>query len=125
LQFSVGSYLLARFDVSQIPSNSTIFALRLSLVQSLHTVPIDEFIADNLTEDGTEHKPEDAILSSMGQVPKSARPKSDASALWRGSDVPGSSNKSDQTLECSVFRWETGKLRIPDEKVVRPSTSEG
>lgn len=116
---------MARFDVSQIPSNCTIFALRLSLVQSLHTVPIDEFIADNLTEGGTEHKPEETVLASIGQLPKSPRPKSDAPALWRGPELPGSDSNAERSLEDSFFRWETGKLRIPDEKVVRPSTSEG
>jgi len=95
------------------------------MVQYLHTVPIEEFMADNLTEVGTEHKPEDVPLSTFGQVPKSARPKSDVAALWRGSDVPVGKKDDGHTPGDSMFRWDTGKLRIPDEKVVRPSTSDG
>lgn len=95
------------------------------MVQHLHTAPIAEFMADNLTRVGTEHKPEDVLLSMLGQVPKSTRPTSDVPALWRGSDVPVSKKGDERTPSDSVFRWETGKLRIPDEKVVRPSTSDG
>jgi hypothetical protein len=124
-QFSVGSYLLARFNLSNIPATCTIFALRLTLTQNRHVVPIDQFIADNLTEVGTEHKPDHVEIYAGGQVPKAGRPGVDVPALWRGSEVKRSPPDERGNTEVSTYQLETGKIRMPDEKLIRPSTAEG
>jgi hypothetical protein len=118
----VGSYLLARFDLTQIPDACTIYAFHLTVVQTQQIVPIDEFMADNLTTSGTEFN-DNVVIHTEGVVPKQTRPDSHAPAIWKGSAVEGET-EGDSACH-GRFRWETGKIRMPHEKLIRPSTSEG
>jgi hypothetical protein len=116
---------MARFNLSYIPANCTIFALRLTLIQTRHVVPLDEFVADNLTEIATEHKPDNVEIYSKGQIPKASRPGLDVPALWRGSEVEDIPSGTRDDTEDSIFSLDTGKIRMPHEKQIRPSTAEG
>ena len=116
---------MARFNLSRIPATCTIFALRLTLSQTRHVVPLDDFVADNLTEIATEHKPDNLEIYSQGQIPKASRPGVDLPALWRGSEVKARPPGKGDDTEDSTFSLDTGKIRMPHEKQIRPSTAEG
>ena len=116
---------MARFNLSYIPATCTIFALRLTLTQTRHVVPLDAFVENNLTEIATEHKPDNVEIYSVGQIPKASRPGADVPALWRGSEVEDTPPGMTDDTEDSSFSLDTGKIRMPHEKQIRPSTAEG
>lgn len=132
VQFSVGSYVLARFKLENIPPRCTIFAFQLILNQTRTIVPIKEFIADNLDlgETGVKCPTESILLHTEGTLPKVSHPEMDAyPVLVKGRQDDGQDEQGDGQEEQGdgqrTLDWQSNQIRMPAEKKVRSSTFEG
>ncbi|KAJ9115551.1 hypothetical protein QFC24_006961 [Naganishia onofrii] len=124
--FSVGSYLVPRFECRNASPLCNIYSIQLFISQQYACKPLDAFFSDSEPLAAHSYPFESHLLHREGCRPPSDRPSNSDAAIWRGSvnrlawDPTATSSNVEDT-----FIWEAGKIRLPDDATIRPSTSGG
>jgi hypothetical protein len=120
LQFSVGGYLRAKIEIDDLPPGCTIFAIRISLAQTCSLMSMDEFRQHGLHGKAAKLRSTSHPITRHGVIPQCKHPSSICLALWRSEN-----HKAKPLPAGSSYRWESCQQRLPDDTVIRPTTSTG
>lgn len=114
-QFSVGGYMRIDVELQDLPPTCTIYTIRTLLVQKCSAISLEAFFkhGDHSTQ-AVEMPTIKRLVADEGTIPKRANPAVDVPALWR---VNQSSSPT--------YRWRSGRQRLPDDSVMRPTTCLG
>jgi len=99
-------------ELLELPPTCTIFAIRTLLVQKCSAISLEAFHGDH--GKAVEMPTIKRLIADEAAVPKRTNPGFDTPALWRVGD--GGS---------STCRWRSGRQRLPDDSVMRPTTCLG
>jgi hypothetical protein len=102
-------------ELQELPPTCTIFTIRTLLVQKCSAISLQAFFKhDDHSTQAVEMPTVKRLVANEGTIPKRADPGNDTPALWRV-DAGRSSS----------FRWQSGRQRLPDDSVMRPTTCLG
>ncbi|KAJ9104962.1 hypothetical protein QFC19_003759 [Naganishia cerealis] len=124
--FSVGSYLVPRLEFRNISPACNIYSIQIVISQQYSCKPLEQFFTEQ--ESAAEHQYpfEPYTIHSEGRRPTDLSDKADP-VLFRGrSNHSPASNPLEETPSVGdEYTWEPGKVRLPDDLMIRPSTSVG
>ncbi|KAJ9092891.1 hypothetical protein QFC21_006603 [Naganishia friedmannii] len=124
--FSVGSYLVPRFECRNASPLCNIYSIQLAISQQYSLKPIDAFFANKEPELEHQYPYEPHLIHSEGHRPPTDHPSNSDPAMWRGSvNRSAWDPTAPDLLSGDAYTWEAGKVRLPDDATIRPSTRIG